>query len=388
MAKLESQDDEQLFEAEVLRVARALWVPNRPFQGSVILDGAERDGIFVGDDIVAVVEATVSKRLDKAKKDGDKLKQASERLSKSHPLKAIKGYFVTRDEPTAEQRQYINSLRSGVVACSFAQLRSLLINSREYLNVRQAYAFGSARNLDTGAPKDLDVYVPIGLLEESTSGRARVHSVADIANRMSSGGTTVLLGDFGAGKSMTIREVHSRLASSHLKNPEKRFPVTLNLRDHQGQKAPDEALRRHCQAIGFEEGTKLVRAWRAGQVDILLDGFDEIATTGWLSQAVSLRQIRRNSVELIRNFTDQTPDGAGIFLTGRRHLFDSNTELSGALGISSRNPLVLSTDDFSEAQVTEYLTARGWDGSLPGWLPPRPPTTRLPVNFRSHRANH
>jgi len=368
----ENHEEEILFEAEVLRVARALWVADRPFQGSSMLEGAERDGIFVGTDVVTVVEATVSRRLDKAQKDGDKLKQACERLAKQHPMKPVKGYFVTRDEPTAEQRQYIDRLKASLVACSFAQLRALLINSREYLNVRGLYPFGSARNLDTGTPDDLDEYVAIGLLEAAGPGRTKAHSVTDIADRVSAGESTVLVGDFGAGKSMTMREVHNRLASQHRKNPQLAFPVTLNLRDHQGQKDPDEALRRHCQAIGFEEGTKLVRSWRAGQVHILLDGFDEIATTGWLGQAVDLRRIRRNSAELIRKFVDQTPANAGLFVTGRRHLFDSTTEMNSALGLSTRKPLLLTTDEFSEVQVSQYLASRGWAGALPNWLPPRP----------------
>jgi hypothetical protein len=372
MARPENQEDEVFFEAEVLRVARALWVSDKPFQGSSMLEGAERDGIFVGTDVVAVVEATVSRRVDKAEKDGDKLKRACERLAKEHPMKAVKGYFVTREEPTAEQRQYIDRLRSGLVACSFAQLRSLLINSREYLSVRDLYPFGSARNLDTGTADDLDEYIAIGLLEAAGPGRMKAHSVTDIADRVSASESTVLLGDFGAGKSMTIREVHNCLASRHRKDAQHPFPVTLNLRDHQGQRDPDEALRRHCQAVGFEEGTKLVRAWRAGRVHILLDGFDEIATSGWLGQAVNLRQIRRNSVELIRKFVDQTPSNVGLFFTGRRHLFDSTTEMNAALGLSTRKPLILSTDEFSEVQVSEYLTSRGWAGSLPNWLPPRP----------------
>lgn len=372
MGRQEEQEAELLFEAEVLRVARALWAKDRPFQGSEMLEGAERDGIFVGPDVVAVVEATVSRRLDKAQKDGDKLKDACDRLSRQHPLKAVKGYFVTRNEPTAEQRQYIARLKSEVVACSFAQLRALLINSREYLNVREKYPFGSARNLATGETTELGKYIPIGLLEATKSGVAKSHRVKDLADRVAAGGTIVLLGDFGAGKSMTIREVHQQLRAAHLKDASKPFPVTLNLRDHQGQKDPDEAIRRHCQTIGFDDSTKLVRAWRAGEIHVLLDGFDEIATSGWLGQAPNLRTVRQRSVELIRKFVDQTPAVAGIFVTGRRHLFDSEREMLSALGLASRKPLVLTTDEFSEGQVAEYLKERGWSGALPEWLPPRP----------------
>jgi energy-coupling factor transporter ATP-binding protein EcfA2 len=365
-------DQEVLFEQEVLRVARALWAKDSPYQGSVLLDGAERDGVFVGSDLVAVVEATVSKKLDKAKKDGDKLKAACEKLARQHPMKAVKGYFVTKEEPTAEQRQYIDKLKAGIVACSFAQLRSQLINSREYLTVRDRYPFGSARNPATGDPIDLGSYIPLGLLEPGTSASRRALNVSDIAGRIEKGEATVLLGDFGAGKSMTVREVHRLLRDRHLNDASKPFPVTLNLRDHQGQKDPDEALRRHAQTVGFDEGTKLVRAWRAGEVHLLLDGFDEIATSGWLGQAPNLRTVRQRSVELIRKFVDQSPKTVGLLVTGREHLFDSVREMTTSLGLSDRNPLVLRTDEFSDDQVASYLEHMGWTGSLPDWLPPRP----------------
>jgi hypothetical protein len=365
-------EEEALFEAEVLRVARALWAKEQPFQGSVMLDGLERDGIFVGPDIVAVVEATVSRRLDKAKKDGDKLKAACEKLSRQFRMKAVKGYFVTRDEPQADQRAYIEKLQAGIAVLSFSQLRSLLINSREYLSVRDRYPFGSARNPATGDVSDLGSYVSMGFMEAGQATALKTLTVADIAARVTAGTATILLGDFGAGKSMTLREVHRRLATQHLKDASKPFPVSLNLRDHQGQKDPDEALRRHAQTIGFDEGTKLVRAWRAGEVHLLLDGFDEIATSGWLGQAPSLKAVRHRSVELVRKFVDQSPKGSGLLVTGREHLFDSNQQMTSALGLAGKRPTILKTDEFSEEQVTQYLKQMGWTGSLPQWLPTRP----------------
>lgn len=366
------QDEERVFEEEVLRVARALWGKERPFQGSLMLDGAERDGVFVGQDVVALVEATVSRRLEKAKKDGNKLKGACETYAKKYPMKAVKGYFVTRDEPTAEQRQYINRLNSRIAALSFAQLRGLLIDSREYLAVRSRYPFGSARNPATGNFEELGKYLPIGLLPTNTGTKTKPLSVADIAARTVAGDTTILLGDFGAGKSMTLREVHRALADAHLRDATTPFPITLNLRDHQGQRDPDEALRRHAQSVGFDGATQLVRAWRAGEVYLLLDGFDEIATSGWLGQAPTLKNVRHRSVELIRKFVDQTPPTVGLLVSGREHLFDSTQEMLSALALGSRKPVILRTDQFSEEQVRDYLKQSGWEGALPDWMPSRP----------------
>jgi len=124
--------------------------------------------------------------------------------------------------------------------------------------------------------------------------------------------------------------------------------------------------------VGFDSATALVRAWRAGYVYLLLDGYDEIATTGWLSQSNDLRQIRRRSVELIRKFIDQTPTGAGVMLAGRRHFFDTSDEMSSALGLAGKSPLVINTDEFTEGQVATYLERFGVGTALPSWLPSRP----------------
>lgn len=365
-------EEDEAFEAEVIAVARALFAPDRPFQGAGVLDGQERDGIFHGEDAVILVEATTSRRLDKAQKDGRKLKQACEEMARKHRFKAVKAFFVTRDEPTAEQRRFIESLDAPIVACSLVQLRSMIIDSRDYLNVRADNPFGSARNPGTGSSTDLDNYVPIALLSARVGAGGSSFSVDDLVARTQNGLATVLLGDFGAGKSMTMREVHLKLTGLHLKDSGLPFPMTLNLRDHQGQREPDEAIRRHAAIIGFDSPTRLVRAWRAGRVHVLLDGFDEIATTGWLGKASNLAQIRRASVELIRKLADQTPSSAGFLISGRRHFFDSESEMLASLGVKARSPEIALTDQFSEPQVREYLRAHGWDGLLPDWLPSHP----------------
>lgn len=363
-------DTEAAFENEVLRVCRALFAKDRPYQGSIFLDEKERDGIFIGEDAVVVVEATVSTKLDKAKKDGRKLEQACNRLSQEHRFKAVKGYFVTREEPTAEQRRFIDGLAAPIVTCSLTQLRSMLIDSREYLSLRNKYQFGSAVNPGTGSTSDLGEYIDVQLTSNSSD--SRTFTAADIANSTARGRTVVLLGDYGAGKSTTLRQVHNLLSERHRRASNEPFPVFLNLRDHQGQKEPDEALRRHANKVAFDSPTRLVRAWRAGEVHLILDGYDEIAATGWLGRTSDLRQIRHRSVELIRRFVDQTPLEVGITLSGRRHFFDNQAELERSLSLGSRNPTILFTDEFNPGQIQQYLTTFGWQGALPDWVPSRP----------------
>ncbi|PRB08438.1 NACHT domain-containing NTPase [Microbacterium sp. MYb64] len=365
--------EDEAFEQEVVRIARAIYSPTRPYQGATVIGGRERDAVIEGDEVVVAIEATTSRTVEKASKDGTKLKELCDRLATRHKFKAIKGFFVTRDDTTAQQRDVIRGVGGPITACSLAQFRAQLIDSRDYLECRQMYPFGSARNPDTGSATELERYVPLGFsaVQNSQSPRATL-GLADIVERIAEGDATLLLGDFGAGKSMTLREVHRELAKRHFKDALAPFPVTLNLRDHQGQKDTDEALRRHAARIGFESATKLVRAWRAGQVHVLLDGFDEIAASGWRGRTPDLPLIRRGSVELVRRFTEETPPSAGLLISGRRHFFDSDAEMTASLGVRDRRPIVLHTDDFNDDQVRAYLSERSWTGQLPDWLPSHP----------------
>jgi len=361
--------DDDIFEAEVLRTARALFSENPLREGSTFLNGTERDGIFITADAVTVIEATTSRRLDKAEKDGKKLKEACATLSRQHPFKSVKGYFVTQSEPTADQRKFIRSLKAPeVVACSHAQLRAQLIDAREYLASRQNYPFGSARNPASGDHRQLDDYVPIGFNEPTST---RVFSVKDVVDQLVDGRVVLLTGDYGAGKSMALREIHSALARKHLSGQDVRFPVAINLRDHRGQIDPDEALERHGRRIGFEQRSRLVRSWLAGDAILLMDGFDEIATPGWLGRVTELRDVRRRSVELVRRTLSMKPSTAGALITGRTHFFDSADEMKASLGVGS-NALSLRLDEFSESQVSSYLTQHGWSATVPSWLPTRP----------------
>jgi len=61
-------EEQHDFEIEVLRIARALWSKDE-YAGSEMVEGRERDGIFETEKLVHFVEATVSKRKEKAEQD-------------------------------------------------------------------------------------------------------------------------------------------------------------------------------------------------------------------------------------------------------------------------------------------------------------------------------
>lgn len=81
------------FENEVRRIARQLW-PNTDFQGSAMLDGREHDGVFITDDNVHLVEATVSRAKSKASQDITKLVKQAKLYSKRYPDKGNATNFL------------------------------------------------------------------------------------------------------------------------------------------------------------------------------------------------------------------------------------------------------------------------------------------------------
>ena len=91
------------FENHVREIARHLW-PQAAFSGSTKDGGRERDGVFVTDEMVHLIESTTSRRKDKAEQDAKKLAGLARSMQSRHPMKGVKGYFITSDEPTAEQR--------------------------------------------------------------------------------------------------------------------------------------------------------------------------------------------------------------------------------------------------------------------------------------------
>ncbi len=359
-------ESDNAFEDEVRRLARLLW-PSAEFSGASVEDGRERDGVFETDDFIHIVECTTSRKKQKAEEDFGKIEKLMRRLGAKRPEKHIKGWFVTLDEPTADQREIFKKKERRIVALSFAQFHSRLVDANSYLGMRGNYPFGSVRDPETGAANaDID-YVPLDILDKAD----RLYSVEDLANGLQSGERFLILGDYGAGKSATLLEVFHRLAKAFRSNGTLLFPLAINLRDHHGQTDPVEAIERHARRVGFSKPSDLVRGWRAGLVTLLLDGFDEIATAGWAGRTKSLRDLRYQSMELLRRFLRETPQPTGVLLAGRAHFFDGAKEMFRALGLDPRF-VVLDINQFNDEQIAQYLGKIGWTKAIPEWVPTRP----------------
>lgn len=357
----------QAFEQEVSRVAGLLYPDT--YGGPAIVDNRERDGVFVTEDTVVLIEATMARDKAKAQKDGRKLKALADTFARRYPFHAIKAFFITSSEPTVDQAEAIRKIGQPVVAISYAKFRSRLIDSNAYLSARQDHAFGSARDPETNDVRLRDRYVTLDFVDAID--HLTQYNLSALVQAMDDSRRVVLLGDYGAGKSMTLRQVYLDFASRHRRDGADKFCLHVNLNEHQGQTEPTEALIRHANLIGFPQPHQLVRAWRSGDAHIILDGFDEVFMPGLTTTTKTLAEVRRRSSLLIRKFVAETPTESGILIAGREHFFDTIAELKLAFGINS-NALVASATDFTEEQVEQYLRQRRWQSALPDWLPRRP----------------
>ena len=319
------------FEVEVRRIARLIW-PHGKVNRSPLIEGYERDAVVETPDIITVIEATTSRRKEKIVDDAKKTNALVKKI-RSQGF-SCQGFLITLHEPTAEQEDVIKQYRDVVQLHSFDEFLSRLFDASQYLQARLNKAFGSIQN-----PKDdhfelgRDFYIPIPILDEDN---ANSYLARDIGSAIQDHASRyVMVADFGSGKSMSLREIFFWLRDQFIEKRHSRFPVYINLRDHAGAKYPDEILERHARDLGLTDYVQLVKAWRAGFVDLLLDGFDEFAATGWSTMPFKLRQIRRAMLEAVRKLIAESPKSVGIVIAGRQHYFDSIREMRDALGTQS-----------------------------------------------------
>ena len=333
-----------------------------------MVDGHERDAIVQTPDICFVIEASTSRKREKAQFDAEKTDSLVKKIRRQGF--AAQGILVRLHEPTTDQEAVATKYKSTLYIQSYDQFLSRLFNASNYLQLRLHKPFGSIQDPRSEAkhfslPREYYVDIPI---IESKSGRnltAREISmrIRDKAARL------VVLADFGSGKSMSMREVFHYLREDFLQRRHARFPIYINLRDHSGAKYPDEILERHARDLGISDSGELVRAWRAGYVDLLLDGFDEFAAVGWSAAPYKLRQIRQAVLEAVRKLISESPAHVGILIAGRQHYFDSLREMADALG--THNLDMAQIEALSEVTARAIVKKYGGGQTVPDWVPSR-----------------
>lgn len=354
------------FEIEVLRVARHLW-PNDASGGPEFIAERERDGVFHEEDVIHLLEVTVDRSESKAKQDCRKLSRLASEMRKRHEDKVVKCWFITKGEPTDRQRAVARAANYPIHAIAFTEFQGRLVDARDYLHLREKHRFGSAANPGSqGMPPE---FISVDIKERDG---ISLYSVDGIARGLLDGQRVALTADFGSGKSMVLREVFLRLRKYYLSGKTSIFPVHINLREHSGAEYPSEVFERHARIIGFHDPSKLVRAWRAGYVVVILDGFDEITSRGFQGKWAKLKELRSQALAAIRGLIQQHPSNAGVITAGREFYFDSYGELKSCLGLSGNIDLTL--NEFTEDQVSSLLESLGVSvtQAAPAWLPKRP----------------
>ncbi|MCS5830741.1 NACHT domain-containing protein [Klebsiella variicola] len=253
---------------------------------------------------------------------------------------------------------------------SFSQFQQALVDVPGYISARANHFFGSIKDPTTGEINARIEYVPLDLVNIESD---TIHDINSITEGLRRGESYSLLGDYGAGKSMTLRQIYFSLTEKYKTSETPLFPLYINLREHSGQDDPTEVIERHARRIGFEKSHTLVNAWRAGFVIPILDGFDEITSLGITASRNKMREARRRSLEAIRKLIEQTPTSVGIVIAGREHFFNNKEERFGSLKLR-KNTIDLNLNEFTSKQIQRYLKNNHRDGKqkIPTWMPTRP----------------
>jgi hypothetical protein len=361
------------FERTVRQVGRYVFDPLSGGR-SEIYGGRERDGVYVTDTHIICVEATISQSAKKIKEDLVKTLELIKDQRRQFPDKFVAGYLITQHEPSAEQAEAAKSFKKdNIKLISFKLFNSWLIDGEKYISLRRNYPFGSARDLRSNATAiDLSKTIELDLVDEETGASTNVSDIVDLLHKKSEVFRLVLEADFGSGKSLTLLQIWSKLQSLYISGQLTKLPIFINLRDHSGQDDEDEILERHARKIGYPFPSKLVSAFRCGEVILFLDGFDEISPFARISaNSKRLRDLRHVSMRGVRKLIKECTSDVSIFISGRNQYFDSKGEARDALGLL-RDHKFLKVSELHEAQVRAFFANQGIEQRAPEWLPGRP----------------
>jgi hypothetical protein len=250
---------------------------------------------------------------------------------------------------------------------SLEEFQARFLPFDEYANARRSAPFGSAIDPDTGA-KDNTKYVLVSFVTQ----KGGEITTADLSKEVIAGALVVLTGEYGTGKSKCVEQVFSSVAANAWETL--RFPIAIDLRKAWGLKDRYEILRRHLQDLNLSShADAFIKAYNAGMLVLLLDGFDELGVQLWSDDSSALKAMRYDALTGVRDLIAHQKNG--ILICGRDHYFDHNDELLAALGLASADVRLLRTkDEFSIEEIAEFLKLNEKEIDIPEWLPRKPLT--------------
>ena len=239
------------FEAEVRYIAEAVWnmscgscQPSH-YPGDPVV--REIDGIARLRDVTHLIMVTTSTKLNKVRSDVKKL-NAAEVLERKRAL-AVSKWLITQKQLDAQHIEYAR--KSNVTTLTLDQFKQRFFDGRSYLSLREVSSFGSARNpTDNSITISDDAYVTlpmVALTSERVRDKKGSHfedkeyqiDLEEIEKLLDDGVVVVLMAPFGAGKSLTTREIFKLLASKYRESRGAVVPICLNLREH----CPEKGVR-------------------------------------------------------------------------------------------------------------------------------------------------
>lgn len=362
----------QELEVQVRQIAEAHW--NAPCEPRT-LHGVKCDGVIeLSSDHWVAIEISKENTLAKLREDLAKFSTIRPaQFSKNIYTECL---FVTLGETSSLKDSARNA---NVQIYSVEEFSAKFTGQKSYNFNRNKRQFGSAVDPDTGV-RDTSIYTEISYSDYETGSQT---SLEDIASYLRNGEEVVLMGEFGSGKSRCVQELFQILCEDNTLYP----TICINLRECWGLRTFDLILRNHMDSLGLSEfADNVVKLASAKKVRVLLDGFDEIGSQSWTGEAERLREIRRKSLEGVRDLVTKC-SGAGIFICGREHYFSSNEEMFECIGLDKSVKIISCPEEFSDEELEHYLISNTSLESVPSWMPRKPLVCQLVAKLDQNTLN-
>src|SRR3546814_1871223 len=163
--------------------------------------------------------------------------------------------------------------------------------------------------------------------------------------RLATPSFTVLLGDFGSGKTTLAEQIHAQLAAVFLAEESDVFPLILYLRTLDQHDSETGFIESHLKLSSKDFTVDRLEAVRKrNRIALILDGFDEVATNA-------------SEEERMRLFSRAMRVAAGghsVLLTSRPSYFNNLDELEGLMQTAPADvEIVAATTARSEEHTSE-----------------------------------
>ena len=342
-------------EDSVLSLAHAKWgIPARP----ETIKGINHDCVIkYKKDFWIIIEITKEKNLDKLRGDVNRLSLSRQYLFSKHIYSEC--YFICENlSPISSLRTSCQGLNINIA--SIEEFSTELYDYEMYKNRRIEKNFGSDPNKDT-----------VKYVHVKYEGENQFYSISDFCRSLTTGRNIILLGDFGTGKSRCIRELFNILNDIN-STKLKFYPIAINLRDVWGARTYEDIVSIHLRALGLSALIDpTFRLTEENNLIFLLDGFDEIGTQSWGADSSEVKAAKMASLAGVRDIA--TKKKKGLFIVGREHYFDNDDEMFECLGLAPNQTTVCKCpDEFSDDEISAYLSQIGIEIAYPKWLPKKP----------------